>query len=92
MAYTLNFEKEALRDIERLRKSGNKAVINKLEKLLVELIEHPLTGTGQVEALRGNYVGYWSRRIDQKNRLLYMIEETTVTVTIVSVLGHYGDK
>ena len=92
MAYTLNFENEALRDIERLRKSGNKAVINKLEKLLVELIEHPLTGTGQVEALRGNYVGYWSRRIDQKNRLLYMIEETTVTVTIVSVLGHYGDK
>lgn len=92
MAYTLNFEKEALRDIERLRKSGNKAVINKLEKLLVELIEHPQTGTGQVEALRGNYVGYWSRRIDQKNRLIYTIEEMTVTVTIVSVLGHYGDK
>lgn len=92
MTYTLNFEKEALRDIERLRKSGNKAVMSKLEKLLVELIEHPDTGTGQVEALRGNYVGYWSRRLDQKNRLIYTIEETTVTVTVVSVLGHYGDK
>lgn len=66
--------------------------MSKLEKLLVELIEHPDTGTGQVEALRGNYVGYWSRRLDQKNRLIYTIEETTVTVTVVSVLGHYGDK
>lgn len=64
----------------------------KIEKLLLELNEHPTTGTGQVEALRGNLTGYWSRRIDKFNRIIYSIEENIVTVTIISVKGHYGDK
>lgn len=92
MAYIIEFEEKALKDLSELKKSGNKAIINKIEKLLVELIEHPATGTGQVEALKGNLSGYWSRRIDKFNRIIYTIKEEVVTVTIISAKGHYGDK
>ncbi|HTI59221.1 type II toxin-antitoxin system YoeB family toxin [Mucilaginibacter sp.] len=36
--------------------------------------------------------GYWSRRINKKDRLVYFIEHQVVTVTVVSAIGHYGDK
>jgi toxin YoeB len=40
-----------------LKKNGGKAVTNKVEKLLIELIEHPETGTGQIEQLKGDRQG-----------------------------------
>ncbi len=89
MAYLIRFESKAVQDIAGLKKAGQKAALQKLEKLLLELAEHPRTGTGQVEALRGNLAGFWSRRIDKYNRLVYMIEEEIVTVVIVSAKGHY---
>lgn len=92
MGYILKFDVKAVKDLAELKKAGNKAVMIKIEKLLLELSEHPTTGTGQVEALRGNLAGYWSRRIDKFNRIIYSIEENIVTVTIISVKGHYGDK
>ena len=89
MAYIVKLEQKAVQDIASLKKSGQKAALNKLEKLLLELAAHPYTGTGQVEALRGNLSGYWSRRIDKYNRLVYTVEEEIVTVFVVSTKGHY---
>lgn len=90
--YTLDITDQAKKDIASLKKSGGKAVINKIEKLLQELIKHPRTGTGQVEQLRGNMQGQWSRKIDKKNRLVYTINDEIVTVVVVSAMGHYSDK
>ena len=92
MAYIIKFEEKAVKDLAKLKKAGNKAAIVKIEKLLIEMIEYPTTGTGQVEALKGNLPGYWSRRIDKFNRIIYTVEEEVVTVTIISAKGHYGDK
>ncbi|KKB52513.1 txe/YoeB family addiction module toxin [Parabacteroides sp. HGS0025] len=92
MAYIIAFAPKAIQDIAELKKSGNKAVTTKIERLLLELREHPTTGTGQVEALKGNLSGFWSRRIDKFNRLIYTIEEEKITVTVVSAKNHYGDK
>ena len=89
MAYIAKLEQKAVQDIANLKKSGQKAALNKLEKLLLELAAHPYTGTGQVEALRGNLSGYWSRRIDKYNRLVYTVEEEIITVFVVSAKGHY---
>ena len=47
MNYELTYEDAALKGIKRIKKSGNKPLINKLTDLLAELIEHPRTGTGQ---------------------------------------------
>lgn len=90
--YTLDITTQAKKDIAYLKKNGGKAVTNKIEKLLVELIEHPKTGTGQVEQLKGNRQGQWSRRIDKKNRLVYSIDDEIVTVEVISAKGHYNDK
>ena len=92
MAYIIVFEPKAIQDIAELKKSGNKAVITKIERLLLELREHPTTRTGQVETLQGKLSGFWSRRIVKFNRLIYTIEVERITVTVVSAKNHYGDK
>ena len=38
------------------------------------------------------YKGYWSRRINKNDRLIYRVEEQIVTVLVVSAMGHYSDK
>lgn len=90
--YALDITVRAKTDIASLKKYGGKAITQKIEKLLQELIEHPKTGTGQVEQLKGSMHGKWSRRIDKKNRLVYSIDDITVTVEVISAKGHYGDK
>ena len=90
--YTLDIAVQAKKDIAYLKKNGEKAAVKKIEKLLLELIKHPTTGTGQVEQLKGNRQGEWSRKIDKKNRLVYSIDDEIVRVEVISAKGHYGDK
>jgi toxin YoeB len=92
MSYTLEFSEIALADIKKHKKSGDKVVLKKIEKLLNELMEHPTTGTGQPEQLRHNLTGLYSRRINQKHRLVYSINEEIVTVLVLSARAHYGDR
>ena len=89
--YTLKFAPQALEDLSKLKKS-EPAAFKKAGKLLSELQEHPQTGTGKPEPLSGDRSGQWSRRISQKHRLIYEIEENIVTVYVLSAYGHYDDK
>lgn len=47
-------------------------------------------GIGKPEPLKRNYSGYWSRRIDEKNRLVYKIVGNTIK--IAQCRTHYGEK
>lgn len=47
-------------------------------------------GIGKPEALKGDLSGYWSRRIDEKNRLIYKIVDNTIRIAQCGT--HYGDK
>lgn len=87
--YELEFTEEAQDDIARHRKSGNKPLLKKLEKLLLELMQHPDTGTGQVEKLKHYKEDTWSRRINDEHRLVYRIEEDKIVVLVLSAYGHY---
>lgn len=91
MIYTLVFSKEADADLRRLKKSEPQAY-KKVGKLLMELQEHPKTGTGKPEQLKGDRTGQWSRRITDKHRLVYEIEDEQVRVLVLSSYGHYDDK
>ncbi len=91
MSYFVNLTEKATEDIVALKKS-NLPCYTKVMRLLSELAEHPETGTGKPELMKHYYSGCWSRRIDRANRLVYMIEHEIVTVTVLSSLGHYGDK
>ncbi|MGL5561988.1 MAG: Txe/YoeB family addiction module toxin [Tannerellaceae bacterium] len=90
--YELNFTEQFLEDIEAHKRAGQRVVIEKISSLINELREHPYSGTGKPEQLRGDRKGQWSRRITQKHRLIYEIHEDRICVLLVSGSGHYGDK
>ncbi len=62
----------------------------KITKLLEQMRRTPLEGDGQPEALRGNLSGMWSRRINQKDRIIYKVHENEIE--IFSIKGHYEEK
>ena len=73
-------------------KSGDKASIKKIEKILIELTETPYAGIGNPEPLRYETSGFWSRKVNQKDRLIYKVDENIVTVLVLSAMGHYNQK
>jgi len=83
---------QARKDLLQIQRSGDKASIKKVEQIISELYIHPETGTGKPERLKFDLAGYWSRRINRKDRLIYFIENDIITVTVVSALGHYSDR
>jgi len=92
MSYILKLTDDAIEDVESLKKVGDKAVLKKLGILLQELSEHPRSGKGQPEELKYIFSGCWSRRITNKHRLVYTIEEDQEIVIILYARGHYTDK
>ena len=91
MSYELRFSKRAMGDLEHIKSSGNNAAIKKTRQILRELMEHPYTGTGRPEKLKYRE-NFYSRRITQKDRIVYSIHENIVTVDILQMMGHYEDK
>lgn len=90
--FRIEVKMQAQKDLLKHYKSGDKASIKKIEKILSELEETPYLGSGQPEQLKYELSGYWSRRINQQDRLVYRVEVNTVTVTILSAMGHYESK
>ena len=91
MSYKIKFLDNASRDALRLKQEEPKSFA-KLMKMVDELKEHPMTGTGKPEYLKHDKRGVWSRRITQKHRLIYKIHNNIVVVEVVSAYGQYGDK
>lgn len=77
-------------DVERHARSGQKKIIEKIADFLHELEQHPTTGIGQVEPLKGyGERSVYSRRIDKKHRLVYEVFEEEKRVELLSAYGHY---
>jgi len=68
----------------------DKKTLKKINQLLQDIIRNGNTGLGKPEPLRGNLSGFWSRRIDDSNRLVYRISSESIEV--ISCRGHYDDK
>ena len=93
MTYDLQYKPSALKEIEKIKRSGNKSLFKKLTTLLHEIIDHPRSGTDQVEQLKHYpYKQTWSRRLNQEYRIVYEIHDDTVVVLVLSLMDHYGDK
>jgi toxin YoeB len=75
--YTIVFSEDAKKDLKELQKKAPQA-LPKLARLLDELREHPRTGTGQVEPLKGYDGSVYSRRITKEHRLVYRIYDYVV--------------
>ena len=90
--YTIEISKEALADLSKIKKSGKKTAILRIEKIFLELEIHPTIGIGKPEKLTYKTEYLWSRQINKKDRLVYEIIDHEVVVIIISALGHYNDK
>ena len=86
--YRIVFSYDAKKDLKDLNKKAPQA-IKKLSKLLEEIQEHPRTGTGQVEQLKGYDRNVYSRRITNEHRLVYRIYDEIIEVLVLSAFGHY---
>ncbi|MEP6262226.1 MAG: Txe/YoeB family addiction module toxin [Gillisia sp.] len=87
--YIIELSPVATKELIAHKKSGNKSSISKLEKIFKELSTTPYSGTGKPEALKHDLTGFWSRRINLKDRLIYKVSEQEVKVLVVSAIGHY---
>lgn len=88
--YRITIKERARKELQKHHKSGNKAIIRRIEQIFAELPDHPETGIGNPERLKHAYSGYWSRRLSSEHRLIYRIENETVEVIVISAMGHYG--
>ena len=69
----------------------DKKTLKKINSLIKDIERNGQSaGEGKPEPLRGDLSGFWSRRIDEKNRLVYRISGPNIE--IASCKSHYGDK
>lgn len=90
--YSVVISTRARKELQAHYKSGNRRRIKKIEQIFLELSLTPYSGTGNPEALKYHLAGYWSRRLNDRDRLVYRVIEETVQILIVSAVGHCNDK
>ena len=69
----------------------DKKTLKQINKLIADIERNGYDGIGKPEPLRGELTGWWSRHIDNKNRLVYRLEGDEV-IEILQCRGHYSDK
>lgn len=80
------FTPEAWADYQYWFKQDSKT-IKKINKLINDTCREPFEGLGKPESLKENYSGFWSRRINEKDRLVYSVTDTEIR--IVTCRFHY---
>jgi len=68
----------------------DKKTIRKINRLLQDIERNGYQCIGKPEPLSGNLSGYWSVRIDEKNRIVFTI--TKLGIEILQCGSHYRDK
>lgn len=87
--YGIEISKEAKKELDLIKKSGTPSVKKKLERIIEELQKHPTEGVEQLKGKGG--IGY-SRELNKKDRVVYIVLEEEKTVIISQFLNHYSDK
>lgn len=89
--YEVKVSTEADKVVKKWKKS-NPQLWKKCQKIYHELMDHPRTGLGHPEPLKGGKDITWSRHITAHDRIIYDIYDEIITVLVVEVEGHYNDK
>jgi toxin YoeB len=67
----------------------DKKTLKRINAIIEATAREPFTGIGKPEPLRGDLTGFWSRRIDDVNRLVYQATDTELK--IYACRFHYGE-
>jgi toxin YoeB len=65
----------------------DRKTLKRINKLITDAMRSPFEGIGKPEPLKENLSGFWSRRVDDANRLVYAVDEGALT--IISCRYHY---
>ncbi|MTJ30926.1 Txe/YoeB family addiction module toxin [Aphanizomenon sp. UHCC 0183] len=69
--------------------SQDKKTLKRINGLIEDTLSDPFEGIGKLEPLKENLSGFWSRRIDETNRLIYATDDDYLT--IISCRYHYQE-
>lgn len=88
---SLVFEGSTWEAYEKLREK-DKVLHKNLRKILKQMLrdENPAEGYGKPEKLKHSLAGLYSRRISQKDRLIYAFDDESIHIFAIG--GHYDDK
>jgi toxin YoeB len=81
---------KAEEDLAYWKSTGNKRIMKRISKLLEDILQHPFTGIGKPEPLKGDLQGVWSRRITDEHRLIYSVSNGMIYVYVLSLRYHYS--
>lgn len=70
----------------------DKKTLKKINKLLTDIDRNGYQCTGKPEPLSGNLAGYWSIRVDSKNRIVFKIDTQNNSILIVQCGTYYREK
>ena len=79
MTDSLAWTKEAWSDYLYWQGQDRKT-LRRINKLIVDVQRSPFEGIGKPEPLKENLAGFWSRRIDETNRLVYAVDDSQLTI------------
>jgi toxin YoeB len=68
----------------------DKRTLKKINNLLKDIERNGYRGIGKPEPLKGDMSGFWSVEIDEKNRIVFRIEDDKLEITQCG--SHYQDK
>lgn len=83
---TIEFVPKAFKEYQDWVQKDRKTAL-RISDLIFDILRTPFDGLGTPEPLKHQFKGYWSRRIDQEHRLIYMV--TDESVVIISCYSHY---
>ncbi len=59
---------------------ADRKVLRRINELIKAIQREPFRGIGKPEPLKGNWSGFWSRRIDRQHRLVYAVEKDELQI------------
>ena len=86
MSRLLSWTDEGWKDYKRWQDQDRKT-LKRINKILEDAKRTPFEGIGKPEPLKANLSGLWSRRIDEKNRIVYKVDDQQII--IFSCNDHY---
>ena len=84
---TIEFVPKAFKEYQDWIETDRRTAL-RIGDLIKDILRSPFEGMGKPEALKHQFKGCWSRRIDHEHRLIYQI--TNTSVVIFSCYSHYS--
>jgi toxin YoeB len=89
--WTLHYTPHAKEDWQKLKDSGQARLLDRVRSLLQVLEQSPYANPPPFKKLQGDYYGAYSRRINDKHRLVYQVMKDQKAIKVLACWSHYDN-